>query len=530
MFAREWWREGVIYQVYPRSFQDSNGDGIGDLRGVIDRLDYLQWLGVDAIWLNPITVSPDADVGYDVADYCAVQPLFGDLSTVDRLIAEAAKREIGIVLDIVPNHSSDRHPWFIDARSSSSSQHRDWYVWADPKPDGSPPNNWLSTFGGPAWTLDTNTGQYYLHNFLAEQPDLNWWNPAVRDAFDDIYRFWFDRGVAGFRIDVAHGIVKDRELRDNPVATDQDPPGVRAHGQRSVYNMERPEVHDVLRRWRALADTYQPPRILLGETYVLDVRTMGRFYGTGDELHLAFNFTFIHAPFEAPALSEVVAESELVIPDVGWPVWTVSNHDVSRVMSRWAGGDERKLRCALLSLLTLRGTPVLYYGDEIGMPDTALSQADLQDPLGKRYWPEPRGRDPERTPMHWNSQPAGGFTNPGVRPWLPTGDVTSRNVADQRRHPSSTLNFVHDLIAVRRQRPDLRTGGYRQLPSPPGGWAWQRGRGTTIALNLSDDPLRIPAVGGMILISTTRSRDGERVDGGLSLDPWEGAICSSAST
>jgi alpha-glucosidase len=530
MSAGEWWREGVIYQVYPRSFQDSNADGIGDLRGVIDRLDYLQWLGVDAIWLNPITVSPDADVGYDVADYCGVQPIFGDQGTVDQLIADAEERNIKIVLDIVPNHSSDRHPWFIDARSSRSAVHRDWYVWADPKPDGSPPNNWLSAFGGPAWTLDTQTGQYYLHNFLAEQPDLNWWNPAVRDAFDDIYRFWFDRGVAGFRIDVAHGIVKDRLLRDNPVATKDDPPHVRAHGQRTVYNVERPEVHDVLRRWRTLANAYDPPRILLGETYVRDVRTMSLFYGTGDELHLAFNFTYLHAPFEASALAPVVAESEVVIPAVGWPVWTVSNHDVSRVMTRWAGGDERKLRCALLSLLTLRGTPVVYYGDEIGMPDTRLRKADLQDPLGKRFWPEPRGRDPERTPMHWTDAPGGAFTDAGVRPWLPIGDVATRNVADQRRDPASTLSFVRDLIATRRQRADLRSGDYTELPSPAGAWAWQRGGGTTIALNLSDESVNIPAIEGTIVISTVRSRDGERVDGGLALRPWEGVVCSSAST
>jgi alpha-glucosidase len=388
----------------------------------------------------------------------------------------------------------------------------------------------LSAFGGPAWTLDARSGQYYLHNFLPEQPDLNWWNPAVRDAFDDIYRFWFDRGVAGFRIDVAHGIVKDRLLRDNPVATAADPPHVRAHGQRSVYNVEQPEVHDVLRRWRALANTYDPPRILLGETYVRDVRSMGLFYGQGDELHLAFNFTYLHATLKAAALAEVVAESERVIPAIGWPVWTVSNHDVSRVMSRWAGGDEQRLRCALLGLLTLRGTPVLYYGDEIGMPDTPVRKTDLQDPLGKRYWPEPRGRDPQRSPMHWANEPGGGFTPARVRPWLPIGDVKARNVTVQRRDPSSTLSFVRDLIAVRRQRPDLRNGLYGQLPSPPGVWAWQRGGGTTIALNLSGTSLRIPAIGGTIVISTTRSRDGERVDGGLELGPWEGAICSSVST
>ena len=529
MSSGGWWRHGVIYQVYPRSFQDSNDDGVGDLHGIISRLDYLRWLGIDAIWLTPITVSPDKDVGYDVADYCNVQPAFGNLADVDELIRESERRGIKVVLDIVPNHTSDQHPWFKDARASRTSRHRDWYVWADPKPDGSPPNNWLSAFGGRAWTLDKRTGQYYLHNFLPEQPDLNWWNPLVRDAFDDIYRFWFDRGVAGFRIDVAHGIVKDRELRDNPVATENDPPHVRAHGQRNVYNMERPEVHDVLRHWRTLANTYDPPRVLLGETYVLDVRTMGRFYGTGDELHLAFNFTYVHASFTAQALAAVVAESERVIPDVGWPVWTVSNHDVSRVMSRWCGGDEAKLRCALLSLLTLRGTPVLYYGDEIGMPDTPVAKEDLQDPLGKRHWPGPRGRDPERTPMPWRNAVGAGFASAGVRPWLPIGDTSTRNVEDQRHDPDSTLSFARDLIGWRRKSADLQAGGYRQITSHPGTWVWQRGRGTSIALNLSDERVRIRDIAGRILIETTRSRDGDRVRGDLVLEPWQGALCSLES-
>lgn len=529
MPSSEWWREGVIYQVYPRSFQDTNGDGIGDLPGVISQLEYLQWLGIDAIWLTPITVSPDRDLGYDVADYCNVQPSFGDLGDVDGLVREATKRDIKVVLDIVPNHTSDQHPWFVDARSSKTARHRDWYVWADPKPGGGPPNNWLSAFGGPAWTLDQRTGQCYLHNFLPEQPDLNWWNPEVREAFDEIYRFWFDRGVAGFRIDVAHGIVKDRELRDNPLASRDDPPHVRAFGQRNVYNLERPEVHDVLRHWRQLADRFDPPRILLGETYVLDVRSMGRFYGTGDELHLAFNFTYVHASFEAKALAEVVAESELVIPDVGWPVWTVSNHDVPRVMSRWCGGDEARLRCALLSLLTLRGTPVMYYGDEIGMADTPITREDLQDPLGKRHWPEPRGRDPERTPMQWRNSAGAGFTFPGVRPWLPIGDTATRNVEDQRRDPDSTLWFVRELIAQRRQSADLRSGAYRQIPSPAGTWVWQRGHATIVALNLSDTRVELSDVFGRILIDTTRSRDGQRVNGNLVLEPWQGTICSSAS-
>ena len=528
MSSAAWWRDGVIYQVYPRSFQDSNGDGVGDLRGIINRLDYLQWLGIDAIWLTPITVSPDADLGYDVADYCDVQPAFGDLKTADELIAQATQRGMKVVLDIVPNHSSDRHPWFIYARSSRTATHRDWYVWADARPDGSLPNNWLSAFGGPAWTFDRKTGQYYLHNFLPEQPDLNWWNPDVRDAFDEIYRFWFDRGVAGFRIDVAHGIVKDRELRDNPPPTADDPPSIHLLGQRPVYNTERPEVHEVLRRWRALADTYDPPRILLGETYVLDVRSISRFYGQGDELQLAFNFTYVHAPFQARALARLVDESERIIGVRNWPVWTVSNHDLSRVMTRWAGGDERKVRCALLSLLTLRGTPVLYYGDEIGMPDTPISKDELQDALGKRHWPQPRGRDPERTPMPWRNADGAGFTDPGVRPWLPIGEA-KRNVEDQRRDPGSTLHFVRDLIAIRRQLPDLHAGTYRELPAPEGAWVSQRGSGTTVALNLSDQPVELREVRGRLVIGTARSRDGERLDGRLSLEPWEGAVCSSES-
>ncbi len=529
MPVSSWWREGVIYQIYPRSFQDSNRDGIGDLRGVIARLDYLQWLGIDAIWLTPITVSPDKDMGYDVADYCNVQPIFGDLRTVDELIREADRRKISVVLDIVPNHTSDRHPWFVDSRASKQATHRDWYVWADPRPDGSPPNNWLSVFGGPAWTLDRHTGQYYLHQFLAEQPDLNWWHPGVREAFDDIYRFWYDRGVAGFRIDVAHSIVKDKALRDNPVATADDPPHVREFGQRSVYNVEQPEVHEVLRHWRQLADGYEPKRILLGETYVLDVKTMGRFYGSGDELHLAFNFTYVHSPFKAGPLAQVVAESELVLGDVGWPVWTVSNHDVSRVMSRWAGGDERKMRCALLSLLTLRGTPVMYYGDEIGMPDTPVAREALQDPVGKRRWPQP-GRDPARTPMPWKAGQGAGFTEENIRPWLPIGDAAARNVEEERGRTDSTLNFVHDVIALRRRVSDLRTGSYAQLESPPDTWAWRRGTGTVVALNLSDRPQAIAGVRGRVELRSSRKAEGTRVQTDLVLEPWEGAICSLAST
>src|SRR5689334_4537025 len=283
-----WWRNAVVYQIYPRSFADTTGDGVGDLRGIVEHLDHLEWLGVDAIWLNPVTVSPDADWGYDVSDYTAVQPALGTMADLDTLLDEATRRELRVLLDLVPNHTSIEHPWFVDARSSRASAYRDWYVWADPKPDGSAPNNWVSSFGGPAWTLDDASGQYYLHNFLPEQPDLNWWNDDVCAAFDEILAFWFDRGIAGFRIDVCHMIIKDAELRDNPPARADDHAMAEFVRQEPVYNANRPEVHDIIRRWRHLADTYDPPRVLIGETNVEDLELMARYYGRGDdELHLA---------------------------------------------------------------------------------------------------------------------------------------------------------------------------------------------------------------------------------------------------
>jgi alpha-glucosidase len=343
-----WWREGVLYQIYPRSFADSNGDGIGDLRGILDRLDYLAWLGVTGIWLNPITASPDLDWGYDVSDYRSVHPELGTIEDLERLVAEAERRGIRVLLDIVPNHTSDQHPWFVDALSSRSSGHRDWYVWADPKPDGSPPNNWMSVFGGPAWTLDERTGQFYLHNFLPEQPDLNWWNEDVRTEFDEILRFWFDRGVAGFRIDVAHGMVKDRELRDNPPATANDPPWLSALGQPQVYNMNRPEVHDVYRRWRRIAEAYEPRRVLVGETWAPDLAALAAYYGrTEDELQLAFNFAFVFGRLDGFELAPVVEETEEHLANLGWPAWMASNHDVARMASRWCDDDQRKVRSSI---------------------------------------------------------------------------------------------------------------------------------------------------------------------------------------
>ena len=516
----------MLYQIYVRSFADSDDDGVGDLRGVIDRLDHLSWLGVDGIWLSPITPSPNADYGYDVADYCAVEPAYGNLADLDELVASANARGIEVLIDLVPNHSSDHHPWFVDSRSGRDSIHRDFYVWVDPKPDGSPPNNWVGCFGGPAWTLDETTGQYYLHNFLPEQPDLNWWCDDVHAAFDDILRFWWDRGIAGFRIDVCNMIIKDSELRDNPPATEDDPFIMQMFGQRPEYTSNRPEVHGVLKHWRQLGDGYDPGRVLLGETNVEALETLAAFYGNGDdELSLSFNFPFIESSFEAEALRAIVERTEELLPPGSWPVWTGSNHDVSRLATRWAAGHRDRVRLALLMLLTLRGTPVLYQGDEIGLTDVELTREEILDPVGLRFWPAYVGRDPERTPMPWTGGPNGGFTAPESTPWLRMGDPSTNNVADQRGDPKSVLQFVRDVIALRRRTPDLVTGGYRSLDSPDGAWVWRRGTRTVVALNFSDGLTKItPATHGQIAISSDRSRDGTAIRGSIDLKPWEGVV------
>ena len=519
-----WWRSAVLYQIYPRSFADSNADGTGDLQGIIDRLDYLEWLGVDGVWLSPITGSPNADWGYDVDDYCAVHPDFGTIDTFELLVAEASSRGIRVLLDLVPNHTSEGHPWFVDSRSSRSSPLRDWYVWADPTIDGSVPNNWVSSFGGAAWTLDTVTGQYYLHNHLAEQPDLNWWNEEVRAAFDDILRFWFDRGVAGFRIDVCNIIVKDAQLRDNPPATDEDDFEAQLFGQRPVYSGNRPEVHDVLRRWRRIADSYGPRRILIGETPV-KVEAMADFYGNGeDELNLAFNFPFITAPLDAATMRGIVEHTEALLPSNAWPAWTGSNHDMSRLASRWADGDPRKIRVALIMLLGLRGTPVLYQGDEIGLRDSPVPHENMRDPLGIRYWPAYVGRDAMRTPMPWRNTPGGGFTDPSTRPWLPLADVEACNVEDQWSNLDSVLTLVRDLVRLRRESTDLQVGSYVTIEAPDGVWAWRRGQRFAIALNMSDEEATLEGINGQIRIGTDRGRDGEVLAGTLTLKGWAGIV------
>jgi alpha-glucosidase len=519
-----WWKAGVLYQIYPRSFADSNADGVGDVRGVIGKLDYLQWLGVDGIWLSPITRSPNLDWGYDVSDYRAVQPDLGTDADVDELIADAGRRGIRVLLDFVPNHSSDQHPWFVESRSSRDARRRDWYVWADPAPDGSPPNNWVSGFGGPAWTLDPATGQYYMHNHLASQPDLNWWNEEVRDEFDAILRYWFDRGVAGFRIDVCNIIIKDALLRDNPPATAEDSAEAQLFGQRSVYNMNRPEAHDVIKRWRAIADSYDPPRVLVGETPVEELEKLVAFHGDNDELHLAFNFGFIGAPLEAEAMRGIVEAMERLLPADAWPAWTGSNHDMFHLATRWAHDEPRRIRAALVVLLGLRGTPVLYQGDEIGQGDTVVEPPDLRDPLGVNYWPAYAGRDAGRTPMQWRDAPGAGFTAPDAKPWLPIGDTTRANVEHQRDDPASLLSLTRALIARRRESADLHAGAYESVTAPDGVWAWRRGAHTLVVCNLQDAEVTLAGFDGTVLVATDHTRVGDTVAATLRLGPWEAVI------
>ncbi len=517
---RRWWHGAVLYQLYVRSWLDTDGDGFGDLGGVIDRLDYLSWLGVDGVWLSPTMPSPDDDWGYDVSDYLGVHPELGTLADLDRLIAEAAQRGLPVLLDLVPNHTSSAHPWFVEAVSDPASPHREFYVWADPPPGGGPPNNWLAATGGSAWAWHEASGQYYLHNFLASQPDLNWWDPAVHEAFAQILRFWLDRGVDGFRIDVAHGLYKDAKLRDDPPAPASGPLASR-FGQRAVYSMNRPESHEVYRDWRRIAASYPDERLLLGETWVADLDRLASYYGRNDELQLAFNFPFVFAPFTAEALSTVVADSLDKLPPGECAVWTASNHDISRFPTRWAGGDDRRIRLALMMLATLPGTLVLYYGDEIGMTDVDVPPDLVRDKM-RAVAGAKESRDRARTPMRWDSSPSGGFSGDDVQPWLPYGDHASGSVAEMQAEPSSILNLCRELLALRRREFAGRLASYEQLPAPRGVWAYETG-GLTVVANFSDDPATLNTSPGAVLLTT-----GEGALDGLVLQPWAGVIARSA--
>lgn len=455
----KWWQKGIIYQIYPRSFQDTNDDGVGDLPGIIQRLDYVKSLNVDAIWVSPIYPSPMHDFGYDVADYTAIHPMFGTMADFDALLTEAHQRDLKLILDLVPNHTSDEHAWFIESRRSRDNPKRDWYIWRDPAPDGGPPNNWLSFFGGSAWTFDDTTGQYYLHQFDTHQPELNYRNPAVLEAMLNIMRFWLDKGVDGFRVDVIWVMLKDEFFRDEPVLSGK-PLGRGSHATLDhIYTQNLPGVHELIKQMRAVIDDYDD-RVMIGEIYER-VDQLVKYYGQGsDECHLPFNFHLILTEWEGPAIRQTVEEYERHLPPDGWPNWVLGNHDQPRVASRIGSAQAR---VATMLLLTLRGTPTYYYGDEIGLENVTIPPEFVHDPpaLKDPDYADEVGRDPERTPMQWDDTPNAGFTNEGVTPWLPVADdYASRNVALQQADPTSMLNFVQALTALRRAEPALHVGDY----------------------------------------------------------------------
>jgi alpha-glucosidase len=458
--GHQWWQHAVFYEIYPRSFADSNNDGVGDLNGITAKLDYLKDLGVDAIWISPCFPSPQVDFGYDVSDYENIDPMYGTLADFDRLASEAHKRDIHIILDFVVNHTSDQHPWFLDSKSSRNSAHRDWYIWRDGKGPGQPPNNWVSIFGGPAWKFDPATNQYYYHIFYPQQPDLNWRNPAVKEAMFDVTRFWYNRGVSGFRLDAVDTLFEDPNLTDNPIVK----PGKNAFGdpfEEKKYNSKLPEVHDVLRGLRNVADEYNA--VLIGETWTADVAELNQYYGKGNELQLPMDFLF--TTVNKLSVAEFRKQIAEVNAAAGWPTFVISNHDIPRSYDRYGDGKHNdeiaKLMAALY--LTLRGTPIMYYGEEIGMKTTPPTrQEDVQDPIGRKGWPEEKGRDGERTPMQWNDSANAGFTK--GKPWLPVpGTYKTHNVAEESKDSDSVLSFYKQLLKLRHTNAAMLDGSYTAI-------------------------------------------------------------------
>jgi alpha-glucosidase len=525
-----WWRHGIFYQIYPRSFQDSNGDGVGDIAGIIDRLPYLRELGVDAIWLSPVFPSPMADFGYDIADYTGIDPLFGTMDDFDALVDAAHSSGLKLILDLVPNHSSDQHPWFIESRSSRDNPKRDWYIWRDPGPDGSVPNNWLSEFGGSAWEYDEATGQYYYHAFLAQQPDLNWRNPAVREAMYDVMRFWLHKGVDGFRVDVIWHLIKDAEFRDNPSNPnfhEGRPPHERILTQ---YSTDQPEVHDLIAEMRRVTDEFEA-RVLIGEIY-LPLHRLVAYYGndlTGAQM--PFNFALLSTLWSARSIEKIVADYERALPAGAWPNWVLGNHDRPRVASRV--GPEQA-RVAAMLLLTLRGTPTLYYGDEIGMRQLAIAPDQVRDPFEKNVPGIGVGRDGCRTPMQWDSTPHAGFS--AATPWLPVADdFPHENVVNLEADARSILSLYKALIDLRKKLPQLVAGDYVPIAADGDLLLYRRRSdegAVVIALNLGAEAVSLASdaagLSGEILLSTFLDRQGETIEGVLDLRSNEGVIIGSS--
>jgi alpha-glucosidase len=615
--ATQWWQTGVIYQIYPRSFQDSTGNGVGDLPGITARLDYLAGLGVDALWISPFYPSPMADFGYDVSNYTNVDPLFGTLADFDELLAAAHRKNLRIILDFVPNHTSDQHPWFLESRSSRTNPEkpnpkRDWYLWHDPVPypnlplggDTRPiseqyPNNWMSHFGGPAWTWDEPTQQFYLHSFLPQQPDLNWRNPEVRQAIYAALRFWLERGpegkgVDGFRMDVLWLLIKDAAFRNNP-------PNPEYHGglhdfasTLPVYTSDQPETHEIVREMRALLDSYGPTlttpstnlssrpdperakrvageverpavppahsqgsrlipldpnptsshRVLIGEIY-LPLAELVQYYGRPEaqgatatpapqtpELNganLPFNFHLILTPWNAAAIAAIIRTYESLLPAGAWPNYVLGNHDQSRLATRIG---PQQARAAAMLLLTLRGTPTLYNGDELGMTDVPITPSEVRDPAEKNEPGKGRGRDPERSPMLWTTSPNAGFTTPDATPWLPLlADWPTRNAATQRKDQRSILTLYRHLLALRRQHDTLHAGAIADVSSEGNLLRYRRlahpdfsSTNFQILLNLGAEPITTHCAPGTIILTTLLDGTGARVDGQVHIEPNEGLL------
>ena len=523
---KDWWRHGIFYQIYPRSFRDSDGDGVGDLRGIIARLPYLKSLGVDAVWLSPIFPSPMADFGYDISDYTGIDPLFGTMEDFDALVSAAHENGLKLVLDLVPNHTSDQHPWFAEARSARDNPKRDWYIWRDPAPDGGVPNNWLSEFGGSAWQYDEAAGQYYYHAFLAAQPDLNWRNPAVRQAIYNVMRFWLAKGVDGFRVDVIWHLIKDATFCDNPPNphyVDGRPPHERILTR---YSTDQPEVQEVVAEMRRVTDEFDA-RVLIGEIY-LPLHRLVAYYGNDlGGAHMPFNFALLSTLWSARSIERIIAEYEAALPPGAWPNWVLGNHDRPRVASR-VGPDQA--RVAAMLLLTLRGTPTLYYGDEIGMHQVTIAPHEVRDPFEKNVPGIGVGRDGCRTPMQWDATAGAGFSS--AKPWLPLADDYMRqNVAALQADARSILTLYRALIALRKKSPQLVKGAYRPIAAEGDILLYRRegeGGALVIALNLGAKPVSIASSsfgsGREILLSTFLDRPGEVVEDTLDLRPNEGVI------
>ncbi len=517
--AHFWWEQGIIYQIYPRSYMDGDGDGVGDLAGITNRLDHLRWLGVDILWISPFYPSPMADFGYDIADYTAVDPLFGTLDDFDALLAAAHRQGFKILLDFVPNHTSREHPWFIASRSSRFHPRRNWYLWRDPAPGGGPPNNWLSYFGGSAWQWDFRTSQYYYHSYLKQQPDLNWRNPEVQAAMFAAMRFWLARGVDGFRLDAVWNLIKDEQFRDNPPDPDFRSGDWPYQALKPVYSCDRPQIHPILREMRRVVDGYGQ-RVLLGEIYLPLERIIPYYGESGPEIHLPCNYQLLLLNWKARTLAAAIDACEALLPAGAWPSWVLGNHDKARVVSRIG---ERQARVAAMLLLTLRGTPTIYYGEELGMHNVPIQPEQVQDPWEKNTPGLGLGRDPVRTPMQWDASSHAGFTS--SRPWLPVAaDFARNNLESQKRDPASMVHLYRRLIALRKAEPALAVGDYQSLPASGNLLAFIRhglARRFLVVLNLGPVPRQFHAgdegFSGRLALSTHLDRQGEVVRGDLTL-------------